>query len=318
MWVFLLSFIATLVHPQATTSMDAAAIVLEAQQDEKEGQLQAARDLYERALLLRPTDAAALNGMASASERLSLRQLSSGDQDGALATLLRAQQAEPDNERVLYDLGILEDRMKLYLDSANTLEHLLALKPADPSAYYALGRTDLDLGRLEPAEKAFETYLAARPQDASAHYGLGKTYAQGLQYDKAEHEFERSIQLQPRQVETYYELGQVYLQQDKFQQAIAQFQIALARDPRHGGALAGIGTTYFKMKQYETAKEWLSKAIAAAPDYQPGHYYLGLTLARLGDALDSKEQLELAASLADKQNQQSASRLRIQSQAGAP
>jgi tetratricopeptide (TPR) repeat protein len=304
--------------PQASTSTDAAAVVLEAQQDEKDGRLEAARDLYERALLLRPNDAAAQGGMASASERLSLRQLASGDHDSALATLIRAQEAEPDNQRILYDLGILEDQLKLYLDSATTLEHLVALKPADPGAYYALGRTDLDLGRLELAEKAFETYLAARPQDASAHYGLGKIYAQGLAFDKAEKEFRQSIAIQPQQVEAYYELGQVYLQQDKFEPAMVEFRTALARDPQHGGALTGLGTAYFKMKQYAAAKEWLSKAVIAAPEYQPGHYYLGLTFARLGDAADSKQQLDLAASLADKQNQQAASRLRLQSPAGAP
>jgi tetratricopeptide (TPR) repeat protein len=291
---------------------------LEAQQDEKDGLLEAARDLYERALLLRPGDAAAQSGMASASERLSLRQLSNEDQDAALNTLIRARQAEPDNRRILYDLGILEDQMKLYLDSAATLEHLVALNPSDPAAYYALGRTDLDLGKLELAEKAFETYLQARPQDASAHFGLGKTYAVGLQFDKAEHEFQRSIQIQPKQVETYYQLGQLYLQQDKFQQAISQFQRALERDPQHGGALVGLGMAYFKLKQFPAAKEWLTKAIAAAPEYQPGHYYLGLTFARLGDAADSKRELDLAATLADKENQQAASRLRIQTPAGAP
>jgi tetratricopeptide (TPR) repeat protein len=318
MWFLLLSLIHPFALPQATTSTDAVAIVLEAQQDEKAGRLEAARDLYERALLLRPNNGKAQSGMALASERLSLEQLSRGDQDGALATLMRAQQAEPENQRILYDLGILEDQMKLYLDSATTLEHLVALKPDDPGAYYALGRTDLDLGKLELAEKAIRTYLAARPQDASAHYGLGKVYAQGLHFDQAEKEFELSIELQPKQVETYYELGQLYLQQDKFQQATAQFQIALHRDPQHGGALAGMGAACFKRKQYLAAKEWLSKAILVAPNYQPGHYYLGLTLARLGDAADSKRELDLATTLADKNNQQAASRLRIQSPAGAP
>jgi tetratricopeptide (TPR) repeat protein len=318
MWLFILFLSIPFAVHQVTTSTDAAAIVLEAQKDEHEGRLEAARDLYERALLLRPADAAAQSGMASASERLSLKQLSSGDQDGALTTLIRAKQAEPDNQKILYDLGILEDQMKLYLDSATTLEHLVALKPSDPAAYYALGRADLDLGKLELAEQAFRTYLAARPQDASAHYGLGKIYAEGLQFDQAEKEFQQSIQIQPKQVETYYQLGQLYMQQDKFEQAMMQFQKALERDPQHGGALVGMGTSYFKLKQYPAAREWLGKAIAAAPDFQPGHYYLGLTLARLGDAANSKRELDLAASLSDKDNRQAAGRLRIQNPVGAP
>jgi tetratricopeptide (TPR) repeat protein len=310
--------IASFPASQSTASTDPAALVLEAQQDETAGQLEAARDLYERALLLRPRNPAAQAGMASASERLSLQQLADRDQDAALATLIRAQQAEPDNQRILYDLGILEDQMKLYLDSAATLEHLVALKPAEPGAYYALGRTDLDLGQLELAEKAFETYLQARPQDASAHFGLGKIYAQGLQFDKAEKEFQQSLRIQPKQVETYYELGQLSLQQDRYEAAMANFTKALERDPHHGGALVGLGTACFKTKQYDLAKKWLQKAIAVAPDYQPGHYYLGLTLARLGDSADSRQELDLAATLAERDNEQAASRLRLQSPGGAP
>ncbi len=121
----------------------------------------------------------------TASERLALRQLSGRDQDAALATLLRARQAEPDNQRILCDLGILEDQMKLHLDSAATLEHPVALKPSDPGGYDALGRADLDLGKLELAEKEIATYLEARPHDASAHCGLGKIYAEAQQPDKA-------------------------------------------------------------------------------------------------------------------------------------
>ncbi len=318
MWVVSLLLLSSFTAPQATASTDAKSIVLAAQQDEKDGSMEAARDLYERALLLRPGDAAARDGMAIASERIALKQVSDNDGDGALATLIRARQAEPDNEKVLLDLGILEDQMKLYLDSASTLEHLVALKPSDPAAYYALGRADLDLGKLELAEKAFETYLQARPDDASAHYGLGTIYATGLQFDPAEKELHRSIELQPKQVESYYQLGQLYLQQGKFEAAIAQFQTALGRDPKHGGALVGLGTAYFKRKDYPAAKEWLSKGIAAAPEYQPGHYYLGLTLARLGDAADSKHELDLAATLSERDSQQAASRLRIQNPAGAP
>ena len=53
------------------------------------------------------------------------------------------------------------------------------------------------------------------------------------------------------------------------------------------------------------------KATQAAPDYQPSHYYLGLTLARLNKADDSKRELQIAAALADKDNKQSASGLRL-------
>jgi tetratricopeptide (TPR) repeat protein len=318
MWLTALLLFAPAPTGQTATSTDPVAVVAEAQRDEAEGKLEEARDLYERALLLRPRDTQAQAGMASSSERLSLKELAAGDKDDALADLVRAQRAEPDNQKVLYDLGILEDQMGLYLDSAATLDHLVALKPADPNAYYALGRVDLDLGKLGASETAMTTYLNAHPLDASAHYGLGRVYLEGLQFDKAQKEFEESIRIQPKQVETYYQLGQAFLQQDKYSDAMAQFQKALERDPAHGGALVGMGTAYFKLKQYPAAKDWLTKGVQAAPDYQLGHYYLGLTLAKTGDSEASKRELDLAATLAAKDNAKSASRLRIQNSGGPP
>ncbi len=303
---------------QMATGEDVRALVTEARGLQAAGRLDEARDVYERVLVAEPGDAEAQEGMASTSETISLKARAAGDMNGALETLVRAQKVEPDQQRVLLDLGILEDEMSLDMDAVSTLEHLVALKPADPNAFYALARVDLNLGRLAAAEEEMRAYLKVRPQDASAHYGLGRIYLQGLEFDKAQAEFEESIRIQPKQSEGYYQLGQAYLNQNKLEEAIAQFKTALVRDPKHGGALVGIGTAYFKLKQYDQAKEWLVRATEAAPEYQPGHYYLGLTLARLGDAAGSRRELDVATELAAKENETSATRLRLLHPEGQP
>jgi tetratricopeptide (TPR) repeat protein len=142
-------------------------------------------------------------------------------------------------------------------------------------------------------------YLKLHPDDASAHYGLGRIYQLGLQFDKARAEFQHSIDLQPVQTEAWYQLGDIALGQGDFAQAIQAFSKTLARDPKHGGALAGTGHAYFRQKQYAQAEVFLERAVAAAPEYQTGHYYLGLTLARLGRKEDSERELALATKLAD-------------------
>jgi len=276
-----------------------------------QGNFEQARDLYETALQVDPTSADAQEGMSSLSERLALSDRAAGHMDAALADLTRAQKLEPDDIRVLYDLGILEDEMHLYMDADKVLDHLSSLEPADPNLLYARARVKLDLGQLDVAQQYMQAYLKVRPLDASAHFGLGRIYLQGLQFDKAREEFQQSISIQPRQSEAYYRLGETDLKLNKFQESIAQFQKTLERDPQHGGALTGIGTAYFQLKQYDNAEEWLRKATLAAPDYQPGHYYLGLTLARLNKAEESRHELEVAADLADKDNKQSATRLQL-------
>jgi len=285
--------------------------VVAAQQLQTQGNFEQARGLFELVLQADPQNAEALEGMSSTTERLASNDRVAGRMDDALKNLLRAQKVEPNNVRILFDLGIQEDEMHLYTDADKVLDHLSSLEPEDPNLLYARARVKLDLGQLDAAQQNMQAYLKVRPLDASAHFGLGRIYLQGLQFEKAREEFQQSISIQPRQTEAYYRLGETDLKLDKFQESIEQFQKTLERDPQHGGALAGTGTAYFQLKQYDKAEEWLRKATQAAPDYQPGHYYLGLTLARLNKSEESGHELELAAALADKDNKQSATRLQL-------
>ena len=285
--------------------------VVAAQQLQAQENFEQARDLFEQVLQADPKNAEALEGMSSTTEHLASNDRVAGRMDDALKDLLRAQKVEPENLRILFDLGIQEDEMHLYMDADKVLDHLASLEPNDPNLLYARARVKLDLGQLDVAQQYMQAYLKVRPLDASAHFGLGRIYLQGLQFDKAREEFQQSISIQPRQSEAYYRLGETDLKLNKFQESIAQFQKTMERDPQHGGALTGIGTAYFQLKQYDNAEEWLRKATLAAPDYQPGHYYLGLTLARLNKAEESRHELEVAADLADKDNKQSATRLQL-------
>jgi tetratricopeptide (TPR) repeat protein len=298
----------TLAGPQASGSPHSLEQAVALRQA---GKLSEARDAFEKVLLAEPANATAQEGEVEVSERMALDARGAGNMDEALQDLLRAQKFAPENPRLLYDLGILEDEMRLYIDADKTLARLEQIVPNDPKVEYAVGRVKLDLGQLDTAEAKIKAYLSDHPDDATAHYGLGRVYRLKADFDQAGAEFQRSIDLRPQQTEAYYQLGDVELQQGDYAGALANFAKTLESNPRHGGALAGTGIAYFKQKQYEKAEEALRKAVAAAPDYQPGHYYLGLTLARLGRKEESDRELALATQLADKENQESGNRLRL-------
>jgi Flp pilus assembly protein TadD len=280
----------------------------------RDGKWMEARDAYEALLAASAGNVAAQEGEVLVSERLALDAAARNDGDTALATLLRAQKFAPENAKLLYDLGILEDQMRLYHDADATLEHAAKLMPGDANVLYAVARAKLDLGQLATAEQKMQEYLRLKPEDASAHYGLGRMYRQGLKLDQAKAEFTRCIELQPKQTEGYYQLGDTELQDDEYSDALANFNKTLERNPAHGGALVGIGIIYFKQKQYVKAISALEQATKAAPDYQPGHYYLGLSLARLGRQDESKRELEIATAMVKKESKESSNRLRMNEQ----
>lgn len=270
------------------------------------------RERAEAMLARSPNDHDAQDLEVSASERIALQARAAGNPQGALEALLRAQRFAPENPRLLYDLGIMEEQIGLHQDALTTVQHLQQLTPHDPQTAYLAARVELDLGRLSDAERDMRAYLAAHPEDATAHYGLGRILQMAQQPAAAKPEFEQAITLMPAQTESYYQLGQIALDAGDFSGTLADDAKVLARDPRHGGAWTNSGIAYFRLKQYDQAASSLQQAISIAPDYQPAHYYYGLTLARLGKKPEAEHELALATQLAQENNHKDAQRLRLQ------
>ncbi len=277
-----------------------------------------ARALFESVLVRDPANAEAQEGEVDACERLALDARARGENDDALRTLLAAERFAPSNPRLLFDLGVQEDSMKLFWDADKAVVRLQALPGGTaPQVLYLAARIKMNLGQLGPAEEQMRAYLKTNPDDATAHYGLGRILQLGQNAEGARGEFLRSLALQPHQTESHFQLGEIALEQARYEDAIAEYAKTLEGNAEHGGALAGTGTAWFRLKQYEKAAVALERAVAAAPSYQPGHYYLGLTLARMGRKAESDQELARAAAMATAANQLSGQRLRLGG-AGAP
>lgn len=275
------------------------------------GKATQARDVFETILSADPSSEAAQTGEVTASEQIALGQRAQGAMTDALQTLMRAQPYAPRSARLAYDLGILEDEMHLYTEAAKSLDQAADLHYDNPALLYAQARVSMDQQQLGPAEEKMLAYLKLRPNDATAYFGLGRIYQIGLQFDKARQAFEESVKLEPQQTEAWFQLGDIALKQNREDEALADFTRTLVRDPRHGGALAGAGQACFQQKQYSQALDYLNRAVAAAPDYSPAHYYLGLTLARLGRKDESQRELAAAARLSAAENRQSNTQYQI-------
>lgn len=275
------------------------------------GKYRQACDAFEATLHANPDDQQAREGEVEASERLALQQRAAGQVVNALQALLQGEKYVPDSARLDYDQGILEDEMHLYPQALKALGKAQQLHMQNPKLLYAMARVYLDQGQLSPATAKMTAYLNQRPDDASAHYGLGRIFQLGLQFTKAQAEFEQSIRLDPNQTESWFQLGDVELKQNHLDAALADFQKTLARNPKHGGALTESGQVLYQQKRYQQALPLLQQAIAAAPNYQAAHYYLGLTLARLGRNADAQKELAVAVKLANEKNKQESTQYQL-------
>ncbi len=257
-----------------------------------------AMEHYEAILSLNMHDEEARRNELAASVALALQARREGNQEAALGCLQHAREYLPDDPTLLTDLGIQAQFVHQLPLAQEVLVNALKLKPGDLTATYALARVETDRQQFPSAEAHMREYLQAKPDDATAHFGLGHLLYMEQRLEEARTEFQTSIELQPAQSESYYQLGQMDLDAHRDAESRLLFEKTLKRDAHHGGALTGMGIVSYRAKEFAIARDQLMAAVQSSPDYQPAHYYLGLTLARLGDKEASDRELTLATQLA--------------------
>lgn len=275
-------------------------------------------DACEHAMKLDPHDQTARKSEVATAIDEALAAKRSGNNDLALAFLLRANYWVPDDAELLTDTGIQEEAMDLNQDADATLEKAQQLRTGNPRTLYAIARVKMALNQAQASEEAWKAYLALRPDDASAHYGYGLLLQMLQRADEARAEFQKSIELSPHQAESYYRLGEIARNSGDANQAKRRYTQATANNPQHAGAWTGLGILAFKAKQYDEAERDLEKAVQLAPDLQQARYYHGLTLARLGRKDESEKELARAVQLTNEESERKSHAKRLAAQPYQP
>jgi tetratricopeptide (TPR) repeat protein len=235
-----------------------------------------------------------------------------GDSASSLALLRESRNYAPDNPDVQFEFGSTALQLSLWDDAIAAFQQTLKLRQNDPLALYSLGRAFLGEWKFEDARQQFARYVEARPDDASGHCALGMTLAALEHTQEAREQFERSIALAPEQTESYFRLGLIELNVKDLDDAATNFRHVLIRDSKYAGALSGLGRVAFEQKHYSEAIDLLQRAIASDDSLREAHYYLGLTLVRVGRKEEADAQLQIATRLEHHEAQQRRTVLRFQ------
>ena len=258
--------------------------------------LEAIGELRE-ALKIAPADPDALTLLRKIVEQSAARAMHANERDNALAIAMKARDAKPDDPELLYEFGMIASDAGLQKDAQRALEQALSLKPDYYEARYALSRVYLNRNLAAQAEEQMRKCIEARPRDASAHFGLGYILVAEQKLDDAKRAFEHSLELQPAQTESLFQLGEIAEEQGDALKAKGYFERVLAIDSHHAGALTGLAVLAYRTAQYKEALGGLRTAVASAPGYQKAHYYLALTLRKLGQTEEADKEFAIARSL---------------------
>lgn len=89
-------------------------------------------------------------------------------------------------------------------------EHVLAVRPADPSALNVLGTVAMNLGRAEDAVSWFERAAAGQPRNPFIQFNLGEAHRRIQAYPRAAKFFQRAAALKPDFAEARAAAGDIF------------------------------------------------------------------------------------------------------------
>jgi len=154
---------------------------------------------------------------------------------------------EPENEKILYILGLTYFKENDYLQALKYIQ------------------------KLEEINKSFETYVT-----------LAEIYSALQNIDEAIRAYEKTVRIDYTFVDGYYNLGVLYSLKEEQNKAIYYYQEAIKADNKYAKAIEALAEIYFKSRKYEESFVYFSAAAKLNPDNMTYTYRMGDIYFNLG------------------------------------
>lgn len=234
-------------------------------QEQDTKKVEAAIDLYQKALAKDSRFALAYAGLADASLSMYHHTKDSFWSDKALRAAQQAEQLNASLPEVHFSLG------SVYTDTGKTAEAIAELKralelsPKSDESYRRLGQVYTMIGRKSEAIEAYKKAIDLNPYYWENYNALAGAYYNFGENEQAVAGFKKVIELEPDNAAGYDNLGVVLMRMERWNDCIPNFQKALQIQPYYA-TYSNLGTAYFFLKRYDDAVQMFEKAAAMNPN----------------------------------------------------
>jgi Flp pilus assembly protein TadD len=166
-----------------------------------------------------------------------------------------------------------------YHDAEHWLSQAVQWEPGNYQYRYYLGRTQYAENHFMDSIQSFDRCLALRPKDPVTEYNRGLAFA-GMGDDEQASaayrlaiEWDRAAGIQDAQ--PYLDLGILLLNENKIGEAQANLKTAVEIDAKNPRAHEELGAAYGKEQKFPLAQKELETAIGLAEDVPALHFELG-------------------------------------------
>ena len=198
--------------------------------------------------------------------------------EGICRYVLEANPGEPEALELLAEVYFAQDRLAEALDA---YDKALQSKPQDASILYNRGVVLDRLGRHADAVASFDQALAVQPRDVAALVNRGNALHALRRFAEALGSFDRALAIAPRNVEARYNRGNALLAMNRHEEALASFDQAIAHRPGHADALLNRGLALAALGRHAEALESYRRLLAIDPRRVEAHYNSGNALRAL-------------------------------------
>jgi len=160
-----------------------------------------------------------------------IEELKKGNYSEGEAILLGILEKEPDNDRVLYNLGMCYSEMGMFEKSVEVLEKCITIDPTFSNALVALGFSNHQLGRNDKAVTALLLATQYEPDNFYALKNIGAIYGKMGETDKAISYLEKANKLSPDTLDVLIALSHAYEQNKNLDKANEIYKQIIALKP---------------------------------------------------------------------------------------
>jgi tetratricopeptide (TPR) repeat protein len=228
-----------------------------------QGDLEAAKDLYERLHLVNSDDASASLGLAHVA-------VSKGELKDAVDLFERATQCDTGTSLAEYHLALLLLRLSRNSEAIAHLRSALRHEVRWPTMHEALGLAYVLNGSLRKAEKEFKTALRLIPDNERAAHGLAEVLDRLGENDGAIGFLNNFLTRKPQDAKARELIARAYEKASAYRRAREQLLEAEPLiDENHSDQrvriLNNIGVCSSLMDQAHSAGQWFAKSIDSEP-----------------------------------------------------
>ena len=171
--------------------------------------------------------------------------------DEALELFSQALEIEPNNKKLMYNMGVCYIRLEKYFLAIDILKKAISY---DKDYYNANSNLAVAYKRVGEYEKAFFHLMRVyknHPNDADILFNLANTLSTLEEYQGAYDFYQKVITLEPDSYRAYYGIGLIYNYLLNFTKARQYFQKTLQLKPNYPDAFFAISLIQLRQKEYK-------------------------------------------------------------------